>query len=197
MGSKRSFWTVSAAAILGLFADVLVNVLAVDVPAWLGSWPFAVACLAVVVTVLGVWLQYRRSRVSTALLRRVSAVSLGPGAMRVVGVTTSGTVVAASYRDDGTWTTWSNLRAVGETSDVTVIVPRHEVVEYYAVDVQGVLRMKRQDHDREFPWRDVMHRQTKGRLLRIAAMSMNMLEEHRELFGVTDTGQGAMPRSLV
>jgi hypothetical protein len=185
--NKRTFWTSSAAAVVALIANVLVNVSSSDVPMWVRA---TLAVPAVALVVFSVWLQLWRPAVSTVALRRVSAVSLGPDSMRVVGVTTGGAVIAATYQGHGTWTNWSNLRAEGTTSDVAVILPRREVVEYYAVDADGVLRMKSEDRGRQSSWRVVQPRQENGRLLRIAAMSMRMLGEHRELFGVTDNGHG-------
>jgi hypothetical protein len=120
----------------------------------------------------------------------VSATSLGVDGVRVVGVTDSGGVVAATCGENGTWSEWSDLGVTGRTYDVAVIWPRREVVEYYAVDVDGTLRMKRQDRDHVSSWRVVGTYQDHGRLQRIAAVTMNMLGEHRELFGVTDTGRG-------
>lgn len=191
-GSKRtsrSLLTLSVVAVLGLVAGALVNIITADVPRWLRSSPFALAFLAVAAVVLGVWLQHRRPA-QALVLRRVSATSFGPDGMKVVAVTDSGAVVAATCRQNGTWSEWADLGAPGRTSDVAVIAPRREVTEYYAVDVDGTLRMTSHTRDRAASWRIVGRSEVHGKLLRIAAVTMNMLGEHRELFGVTATGRG-------
>lgn len=177
VGLVAGLLTAAGGAAIGAMADSL--------PSALRSWQ-VLAGISVVAIAVAVVLQVERS--TARGLRRVAAVSHGGGVVEVIAVTADGAVVAATYTEDGTWSEWADLAAVGETVDVTALVRVEDSVEYFAVDGHGVLRTMRRGRDRTTSWLPVGGNVPGGRLRRIASMSYSA--DHREVFGITDAGRG-------
>jgi hypothetical protein len=189
--------TVRAATGRGLVGTIFIGLLGVIISAgvnlltplvateWVHRWRWWLT-VAVFVAVVAPAVWQRRAFPHDSVLRAVAAVDVGDGSMEVIAATKAGTVVSATYRQTGGWSGWTDRNAEGVTWDVTAVMPTRDVVEFFAVDRNGVLRMCRRDHAEWSAWQFVPPGGFRhGRLLRIAAVSLKA--GHREVFAVTDT----------
>ncbi|MCS7480389.1 hypothetical protein ACFFQW_16690 [Umezawaea endophytica] len=181
--------TVATTAAVGLISAIGANTLSAAIdPEWARKniWPLGIGVFLFVVCT-AVWLHRWRPGSRFLGARAVAAVDTGDGIMEVVVATRSGTVLAMGYADNGTWSKWTDLRVDRMSWDVTAVVPTNHVVEYYAVDTEGAVRMARRDHGQLSAWHVVPLVLPSERIIRIASASF--APKHRELFCITDTGR--------
>lgn len=175
-------------AVASVAVAVGVNLLTTLVPAtWVRTWrwPLAVV-LALLVLVPVLWAARRKQRDRTRL-RAVTTASDVSGEMDVVVVSHAGRVLTSTYRETGEWSSWSDLRLPADAWDVTIVCPRHKVLECFVVDRAGGLWTARRDRGSWAPWRRFPKAPRHGRPIRVAAASLKA--GHQELYCVTDTGQ--------
>jgi hypothetical protein len=175
--------------LLTAVAGAAVGAAGDNLPAVLRT-PQVLVVVAVAAVVIAVTLQVLLDSDGRAArgLCRVAAVSHGEGTADVIAVTTTGSVVTATYTENLGWSAWVDLGAEGKTVDVAALIRVGDEVEFFAVDSDGVLRtMRRGDHG-STSWQPIGGNVLGGRLRRIAAVSHT--DNHREVFGVTNTGRG-------
>jgi hypothetical protein len=178
-----------AIGLLTAVAGAAVGAMADSLPPAVRSWQVlvGVAVAAVVIAVVGQIL-LESDRATPHGLCRVAAASHGDGGAEVIAVTATGSVLTATYTEDGNWSEWTDLCAEGVTVDVTAFARVQDEVEYFAVDSHGALRTMRRGRAGTTSWRAVGGTVPGGRLRRIASVSH--ADDHREVFGITDTGHG-------
>lgn len=175
--------------VLGLFGAAGINLLTSladkeTVHRW--RWPLTIAVLlAFIVPVI--W-KHRTGVVKVRKLSRVAAVDTGESAMDVLAVTECGNVVSATCSDKNLWTPWRVILEAGFAWDVAAVVPRQGIVEYFALDRDGTIRMRTRDRGHWSTWQVVsIIGNERGRIMRIASASLQ--PGHRELMVVTDSGR--------
>ncbi|WP_157529754.1 hypothetical protein [Nocardia sp. NRRL S-836] len=178
-----------ATAVIALVIAVGVNAVSAAIaPEWSRKNVLWLA-VAVFVFAVGTALVLRRWRAGTSLAgaRAVAAVDTGDGVLEVLQVSRSGSILVSGHAENGEWSAWNDLRAGGKAWDVAAVVPANDVVEYFVVDTEGVLRTARRDRGQLSAWHPVPIAGVRGQLVRIAATSL--MPGHREVFAVTDGGR--------
>ena len=175
--------------VLGLFGAAGANLLTSladkeTVHRW--RWPLTIAVLlAFIVPVI--W-KHRTGVVKASVRKfsRVAAVDTGESAMDVLAVTENGKVVSATCSDKNLWTPWRVILEAGFAWDVAAVVPRQGIVEYFALDRDGTIRMCTRDRGHWSTWQLVsIIGNEHGRIMRVASASLQ--PGHRELMVVTDS----------
>src|SRR5215470_13205921 len=140
----RRTWSVPVGVgLLGVVVAAGVNLLTAEVEGdWVRRWWTWIAVGVLVALVAGVLLQ--RGRIAQSpVIRAVAAIDAGDGVMEVVVTTASGAVISSAVREGSGWGRWIEHPMPGRAWDVAAVQPSRDVVEYYAVDHDGVLRGRR------------------------------------------------------
>ncbi|MEV1120267.1 hypothetical protein AB0I91_34905 [Actinosynnema sp. NPDC049800] len=153
-------------------------------------WRWPLTAVVLLAFVLPVFWKHRLGSANAPVrkLCRVAAVDNGEGGMDVLAVTKNGKVITATCTGKSLWSPWRVILETGFAWDVAAVVPRQGIVEYYALDRDGTIRMRTRDRGHLSTWQVVrILGDTHGRAMCVASSSL--APGHRELMVITDSGR--------